>query len=207
MTAPLLEIRNVKKYYPVKKVRGGEDIAVKAVDQVNLTVEQGEIIGLVGESGCGKSTLGKTILKLHSVTGGQILFHGEDITRYSEKQMRPLREKIQIIFQDPYAALNPKKKVLQSVMAPLDVTGRYSREEKLKKAAAIMEEVGLSEKTLEKFPHEMSGGQRQRVVIARALINDPELVICDEPVSALDVSVRSQVLNQIGRASCRERVS
>lgn len=195
MTAPLLEIRNVKKYYPVKKVRGGEDIAVKAVDQVNLTVEQGEIIGLVGESGCGKSTLGKTILKLHSVTGGQILFHGEDITRYSEKQMRPLREKIQIIFQDPYAALNPKKKVLQSVMAPLDVTGRYSREEKLKKAAAIMEEVGLSEKTLEKFPHEMSGGQRQRVVIARALINDPELVICDEPVSALDVSVRSQVLN------------
>ena len=195
MTAPLLEIRNVKKYYPVKKVRGGEDIAVKAVDQVNLTVEQGEIIGLVGESGCGKSTLGKTILKLHSVTGGQILFHGEDITRYSEKQMRPLREKMQIIFQDPYAALNPKKKVLQSVMAPLDVTGRYSREEKLKKAAAIMEEVGLSEKTLEKFPHEMSGGQRQRVVIARALINDPELVICDEPVSALDVSVRSQVLN------------
>ena len=195
MTAPLLEIRNVKKYYPVKKVRGGEDIAVKAVDQVNLTVEQGEIIGLVGESGCGKSTLGKTILKLHSVTGGQILFHGEDITRYSEKQMRPLREKIQIIFQDPYAALNPKKKVLQSVMAPLDVTGRYSREEKLKMAAAIMEEVGLSEKTLEKFPHEMSGGQRQRVVIARALINDPELVICDEPVSALDVSVRSQVLN------------
>ena len=195
MTAPLLEIRNVKKYYPVKKVRGGEDIAVKAVDQVNLTVEQGEIIGLVGESGCGKSTLGKTILKLHSVTGSQILFHGEDITRYSEKQMRPLREKIQIIFQDPYAALNPKKKVLQSVMAPLDVTGRYSREEKLKKAAAIMEEVGLSEKTLEKFPHEMSGGQRQRVVIARALINDPELVICDEPVSALDVSVRSQVLN------------
>ena len=158
-------------------------------------MEQGEIIGLVGESGCGKSTLGKTILKLHSVTGGQILFHGEDITRYSEKQMRPLREKIQIIFQDPYAALNPKKKVLQSVMAPLDVTGRYSREEKLKKAAAIMEEVGLSEKTLEKFPHEMSGGQRQRVVIARALINDPELVICDEPVSALDVSVRSQVLN------------
>ena len=195
MTAPLLEIRNVKKYYPVKKVRGGEDIAVKAVDQVNLTVEQGEIIGLVGESGCGKSTLGKTILKLHSVTGGQILFHGEDITRYSEKQMRPLREKIQIIFQDPYAALNPKKKVLQSVMAPLDVTGRYSREEKLKKAAAIMEEVGLSEKTLEKFPHEMSGGQRQRVAIARALINDPDLVICDEPVSALDVSVRSQVLN------------
>ena len=195
MAAPLLEIRNVKKYYPVKKVRNGEDISVKAVDQIDLTVNQGEIVGLVGESGCGKSTLGKTILKLHDITGGQILFHGEDITNYTEKQMRPLREKIQIIFQDPYASLNPKKKVVQSVMTPLDVSGKYTKEEKLKKVIDILNEVGLSEKFLEKYPHEMSGGQRQRVVIARALINDPELVICDEPVSALDVSVRSQVLN------------
>ena len=195
MAAPLLEIRNVKKDYPVKKVRNGEDISVKAVDQIDLTVNQGEIVGLVGESGCGKSTLGKTILKLHDITGGQILFHGEDITNYTEKQMRPLREKIQIIFQDPYASLNPKKKVVQSVMTPLDVSGKYTKEEKLKKVIDILNEVGLSEKFLEKYPHEMSGGQRQRVVIARALINDPELVICDEPVSALDVSVRSQVLN------------
>ena len=195
MAAPLLEIRNVKKYYPVKKVRNGEDISVKAVDQIDLTVNQGEIVGLVGESGCGKSTLGKTILKLHDITGGQILFHGEDITNYTEKQMRPLREKIQIIFQDPYASLNPKKKVVQSVMTPLDVSGKYTKEEKLKKVIDILNEVGLSEKFLEKYPHEMSGGQRQREVIARALINDPELVICDEPVSALDVSVRSQVLN------------
>ena len=195
MAAPLLEIRNVKKYYPVKKVRNGEDISVKAVDQIDLTVNQGEIVGLVGESGCGKSTLGKTILKLHDITGGQILFHGEDITNYTEKQMRPLREKIQIIFQDPYASLNPKKKGVQSVMTPLDVSGKYTKEEKLKKVIDILNEVGLSEKFLEKYPHEMSGGQRQRVVIARALINDPELVICDEPVSALDVSVRSQVLN------------
>ena len=195
MAAPLLEIRNVKKYYPVKKVRNGEDISVKAVDQIDLTVNQGEIVGLVGESGCGKSTLGKTILKLHDITGGQILFHGEDITNYTEKQMRPLREKLQIIFQDPYASLNPKKKVVQSVMTPLDVSGKYTKEEKLKKVIDILNEVGLSEKFLEKYPHEMSGGQRQRVVIARALINDPELVICDEPVSALDVSVRSQVLN------------
>lgn len=195
MAAPLLEIRNVKKYYPVKKVRNGEDISVKAVDQIDLTVNQGEIVGLVGESGCGKSTLGKTILKLHDITGGQILFHGEDITNYTEKQMRPLREKIQIIFQDPYASLNPKKKVVQSVMTPLDVSGKYTKEEKIEKVIDILNEVGLSEKFLEKYPHEMSGGQRQRVVIARALINDPELVICDEPVSALDVSVRSQVLN------------
>lgn len=195
MAAPLLEIKDVKKYYPVKKVRNGEDIVVKAVDQIDLTVEQGEIIGLVGESGCGKSTLGKTILKLHDITDGTILFHGEDITNYSDAQMRPLREKIQIIFQDPYASLNPKKKVVDSVMAPLNVTNKYSKEEKMQKVIDIMKEVGLSEKFLDKYPHEMSGGQRQRVVIARALINNPELVICDEPVSALDVSVRSQVLN------------
>lgn len=195
MAAPLLEIKNVKKYYPVKKVRNGEDIVVKAVDQIDLTVEQGEIIGLVGESGCGKSTLGKTILKLHDITDGRILFHGEDITNYTDNQMRPLREKIQIIFQDPYASLNPKKKVVDSVMAPLNVANRYSREEKMQKVIDIMKELGLGEKFLDKYPHEMSGGQRQRVVIARALINNPELVICDEPVSALDVSVRSQVLN------------
>ncbi len=195
MAAPILEIRDIKKYFPVKKVRNGEDIVVKAVDQIDLTVEAGEIVGLVGESGCGKSTLGKTILKLHDITGGQILFHGEDITGYSENQMRPLREKLQIIFQDPYASLNPKKKVVQSVMTPLNVTKKYSKEEKLSKVKAILKEVGLDEKFLEKYPHEMSGGQRQRVVIARALINDPEIVICDEPVSALDVSVRSQVLN------------
>lgn len=194
MEAPLLEIRDVKKYFPVKKVHGKE-ITVKAVDSINLKINQGEIVGLVGESGCGKSTLGKSILKLYEITGGQILFHGEDITNYNERQMRPLREKIQIIFQDPYASLNPKKKIVQSVMAPLDVAGKYTKEEKLEKVRKILREVGLSEKYLEKYPHEMSGGQRQRVVIARALINDPELVICDEPVSALDVSVRSQVLN------------
>ena len=194
METPLLEIRDVKKYFPVKKVHGKE-ITVKAVDSINLKINQGEIVGLVGESGCGKSTLGKSILKLHEITGGQILVHGEDITNYNERQMRPLREKIQIIFQDPYASLNPKKKIVQSVMAPLDVAGKYTKEEKLEKVRKILREVGLSDKYLEKYPHEMSGGQRQRVVIARALINDPELVICDEPVSALDVSVRSQVLN------------
>ena len=132
METPLLEIRDVKKYFPVKKVHGKE-ITVKAVDSINLKINQGEIVGLVGESGCGKSTLGKSILKLHEITGGQILFHGEDITNYNERQMRPLREKIQIIFQDPYASLNPKKKIVQSVMAPLDVAGKYTKEEKLEK--------------------------------------------------------------------------
>ena len=193
--AALLEVHNLKKYFSVKKLRGGREVILKAVDSIDLTVRQGEIVGLVGESGCGKSTLGKTILKLHEVTDGQILFHGEDITRYDEKRMRPLRRRMQIIFQDPYASLNPKKKIAQLVMAPLDVAGGYSREEKLRRVAEMLREVGLDEKYLDKFPHEMSGGQRQRVAIARALISSPELVICDEPVSALDVSVRSQVLN------------
>ena len=206
MEAPLLEIRDVKKYFPVKKVHGKE-ITVKAVDSINLKINQGEIVGLVGESGCGKSTLGKSILKLHEITGGQILFHGEDITKYNERQMRPLREKIQIIFQDPYASLNPKKKIVQSVMAPLDVAGKYTKEEKLEKVKKILREVGLSEKYLEKYPHEMSGGQRQRVVIARALINDPELVICDEPVSALDVSIQSQIINLLGDLQERNNFS
>lgn len=127
MEAPLLEIRDVKKYFPVKKVHGKE-ITVKAVDSINLKINQGEIVGLVGESGCGKSTLGKSILKLHEITGGQILFHGEDITNYNERQMRPLREKIQIIFQDPYASLNPKKKIVQSRYGTVGCGGKiYER--------------------------------------------------------------------------------
>ena len=195
MGTPLLEIKNLKKYFPAGKDRSGNALTVKAMDGIDLCVEQGEILGLVGESGCGKSTLGKTILKLLKATDGEILFHGEDITKYNENQMRPLRKKIQIIFQDPYASLNPKKTIEQSVTAPLNVAGKLSREEKRSKVIDILKEVGLGEQYLKKYPHEMSGGQRQRVVIARALVNDPELVICDEPVSALDVSVRSQVLN------------
>ena len=189
METPVLEVRNLKKYF---KTPAGQ---LHAVDDVSFTIEKGHTLGVVGESGCGKTTLGRTILRLLEPTSGQILFHGEDITDYTDNQMRPLREKIQIIFQDPYASLNPKKKVVDSVMAPLNVTKKYSKEEKMQKVIDIMKEVGLSEKFLDKYPHEMSGGQRQRVVIARALINNPELVICDEPVSALDVSVRSQVLN------------
>ena len=185
METPLLEIRDVKKYFPVKKVHGKE-ITVKAVDSINLKINQGEIVGLVGESGCGKSTLGKSILKLHEITGGQILFHGEDITNYNERQMRPLREKIQIIFQDPYASLNPKKKIVQSVMAPLDVAGKYTKEEKLEKVRKILREVGLSDKYLEKYPHEMSGGQRQRVALASIIVQDPDIIVIDEPTSQLD---------------------
>ena len=163
----MIKIENLTKTFRTTEVE------TLALNKVSLEVRDKEFVAIMGPSGCGKSTLGKTILKLHDITGGQILFHGEDITNYTEKQMRPLREKIQIIFQDPYASLNPKKKVVQSVMTPLDVSGKYTKEEKLKKVIDILNEVGLSEKFLEKYPHEMSGGQRQRVVIARALINDP----------------------------------
>ena len=189
MSAPLIEARHLKKYFDTPSGQ------LHAVDDVTFSIDQGRTMGVVGESGCGKSTLGRTMIHLLESTEGQIYFQGEDITRIGKRKLRSLREDMQIIFQDPYASLNPKKKIVQSVMAPLDVAGKYTKEEKLEKVKKILREVGLSEKYLEKYPHEMSGGQRQRVVIARALINDPELVICDEPVSALDVSVRSQVLN------------
>ena len=195
MAAPLLEIRNVKKYYPVKKVRNGEDISVKAVDQIDLTVNQGEIVGLVGESGCGKSTLGKTILKLHDITGGQILFHGEDITNYTEKQMRPLREKIQIIFQDPFSSLQPRMPVGEIIGEAVREHGLVSKEEFDDYIDQVMDNCGLQPFHKSRYPHEFSGGQRQRICIARALALNPEFIVCDEPVSALDVSIQAQIIN------------
>ena len=198
MAAPLLEIRNLQKNFLVKKTFKRTDrVYLKAVDGVDLTMEKGETVGLVGESGCGKSTLGRTILKLHSVSGGQIFYNGTEITNYSVDQMMPYRKKMQLIFQDPFASLNPRKTVFQSVKSPLDIAGELDREQKKQKVIQMLDVVGMGEKYLNKYPHEMSGGQRQRIVIARALINNPELVVCDEPVSALDVSVRSQVLNLI----------
>ena len=196
MAAPLLEIRNVKKYYPVKKVRNGEDISVKAVDQIDLTVNQGEIVGLVGESGCGKSTLGKTILKLHDITGGQILFHGEDITNYTEKQMRPLREKIQIIFQDPYASLDPRKTISQIISEPIIINKILTNKQDVEdRVHELMDTVGLAQRLVNTYPHELDGGRRQRIGIARALAMNPKFIVCDEPVSALDVSIQAQILN------------
>ena len=195
METPLLEIRDVKKYFPVKKVHGKE-ITVKAVDSINLKINQGEIVGLVGESGCGKSTLGKSILKLHEITGGQILLHGEDITNYNERQMRPLREKIQIIFQDPYASLNPRMSVFDIIAEPLLVHHLYQDKADLeKKVLDLLHRVGLDDYHANRYPHEFSGGQRQRIGIARALAVEPSLIIADEPVSALDVSIQAQVLN------------
>ncbi len=195
MSEHLLELNKVRKFFPVKKGKDGNMIYVKAVDQIDLNIDKGDIVGLVGESGCGKSTLGKCIVRLHDVTEGEVIFDGEDIAKLSEKTMRPYRKRIQIIFQDPYGSLNPKKTVMGSLMTALDMDKSLTKEQETEKMIGILNEVGLDEKYLTKYPHEMSGGQRQRVVIARALINDPDLVVCDEPVSALDVSVRSQVLN------------
>lgn len=190
MEEPILQIMEVKKYF-----KSGDKKVIKAIDNISLSINKGEIVGLVGESGCGKSTLGRAILKLHSVDEGEIWFKGKNITNLDNNEMRPIREKLQIVFQDPYASLNPRKRIRQIVEAPLNINGKYTKGEKNQKVIEILKEVGLSEKFLDKYPHEMSGGQRQRVVIARALINNPEVLICDEPVSALDVSVRSQVLN------------
>ena len=168
---------------------------VKAVDDINLKIHKGETLGLVGESGCGKSTLGRTILKLIPMTSGQVIYNGEDIAAYDKKQMWEMRKRMQIIFQDPYSSLNPRMTVYDLVSAPLEVYGIGSAAERKEMVISILNDVGLDKQYLNRFPHEFSGGQRQRIGIARALILNPEFVVCDEAVSALDVSVRAQVLN------------
>lgn len=204
--AALVSIRGLKKYFPVRS-KGREKLSVKAVDGVDLDIYPGETMGLVGESGCGKSTLGRTILGLQSATAGRIEFRGENLAGLKTKQMRPFRQEMQIIFQDPYAALNPRKTILDAVQAPLEAFAAGTRQEREEKAREILDFVGLDEYQHRKLPHELSGGQRQRVVIARAMVLQPSFILCDEPVSALDVSVRSQVLNLMKDAQEKTGVS
>jgi oligopeptide/dipeptide ABC transporter ATP-binding protein len=196
----LLRVEELKKYYPVRGgVFGGKIGDVRAVDGVNLSVTEGETLGLVGESGCGKSTLGRTIMRLEDPTSGRVYFEGKDVAHAAKAELFALRRDIQMIFQDPYSSLNPRMTVGEIVREPLLVHKIGSKPQQIETVRALLETVGLTGEMLERYPHEFSGGQRQRIGLARALALNPKLVIADEPVSALDVSVRSQVLNLMVR--------
>ncbi|SDC26898.1 ABC transporter ATP-binding protein [Pedobacter soli] len=196
---PLLQIKALCTWYPIRSGLFGKTTDyVKAVDEINFEVFPGETLGLVGESGCGKTTLGRTIIRLIQPTSGSIVFNGQDITHLGKNEMRKLRKDIQIIFQDPYASLNPKLSIGQSILEPLQVHQLYQNDaERKQKVLELLDKVGLKAEHFNRYPHEFSGGQRQRVVIARALALQPKFIICDESVSALDVSVQAQVLNLI----------
>ncbi|HBK67945.1 MAG TPA: peptide ABC transporter ATP-binding protein [Firmicutes bacterium] len=195
MTLPLLEVVNLKKYFPIGKGSGGTGL-VKAVDGISFTVNKGETLGLVGESGCGKSTAGRVILRLLEPTAGQIKYNGINIEEASFKQLLPFRRKMQIVFQDPYGSLNPRMTIGETLGEPLRVHGIVKNKGELdEKVAYLLELVGLSSSHIRRYPHEFSGGQRQRIVMARALTLNPELIVCDEPVSALDVSIQAQIIN------------
>lgn len=200
---PLLEIKDLVKHFPLGGGLVSKPTAwVKAVDGVSFSIGRGEAFGLVGESGCGKTTLGRLILGLIEPTSGQILLHGTDLGTLSANEFRRLRQKMQIIFQDPYSSLDPRMKVAALVAEPLLAQGGQTRAERRQRAGELLDQVGLRAADLEKYPHEFSGGQRQRIGIARALSTEPELIVADEPVSALDVSIQAQVINlleDIGR--------
>jgi len=196
MDVNLVEVWNLKKYFPVgQHLFSREKAYIHAVDGVNLAIRFGETLGLVGESGCGKSTLGRLILRLEEPTEGRIFFEGEDITRLSSKRLRQLRRQMQIIFQDPYSSLNPRKTVGSIIANPLIIHNIGNKKEQEDRVLDLMEVVGLRPEHVNRYPHEFSGGQRQRIGIARALALNPKLIIADEPVSALDVSIQAQVLN------------
>ncbi|MCL2851838.1 MAG: dipeptide ABC transporter ATP-binding protein [Defluviitaleaceae bacterium] len=191
----LVEVIDIKKHFPVRSGLLGKKQSVKAVDGVNFHIAKGEVLSLVGESGCGKSTTGRLVVRLLPLTGGRVIFDGADITDISEPNMRPKRKDMQMIFQDPYSSLNPRMKVKRLVSEPLLVHTDMDEAARHKRVEELLEVVGLPRGSINKYPHEFSGGQRQRIGIARAISVNPKLIVADEPVSALDVSVQSQVLN------------
>lgn len=197
MSEVLLEVNNLTKRFPIKGGLFGKEIgAVKAVNNVSFKINKGETLGLVGESGCGKTTLGRCLLRLIEPTAGEVLFKGENILHYDDQKMREMRRKLQIIFQDPYASLNPRMTIGGILSEPMEIHGlAQGKEARQKRLYELLDQVQLPKDALNKYPHEFSGGQRQRVCIARALAVEPEFIVCDEPVSALDVSVQAQVVN------------
>jgi oligopeptide/dipeptide ABC transporter ATP-binding protein len=196
MTTPLLQVENLHKYFPI---HGGvlQRVVnnVKAVDDISFSINAGEVVGLVGESGSGKTTVGRTLLRLEEATSGNVNFNGVDVMGLNARQMRAYRKKMQIIFQDPYASLNPRSKVREILTHPLRLHKIGSTSDHEDRAAGLLEKVGLNRDHLDRFPHEFSGGQRQRIGIARALAVEPDFIVADEPVSALDVSIQAQVIN------------
>ncbi len=193
----LLKAVDLKKYFPVRNFFGTSTKYVKAVDGINLEIRKGECFGLVGESGCGKSTLGRTLIRMYEPTGGQIFYDGEDISKKRKKEILPYHKRMQIIFQDPYSALDPHQNVKEIMEEPLRMNGNLSGEERQKWIETLLQRVGMQSDALEKYAYEFSGGQRQRIGIARALSVNPEFIMCDEPISALDVSIQAQVVNML----------
>ncbi len=196
MNHTLLEVSNLVKHFPIRsgflrRVTG----QVRAVDNVSFTIQRGETLGLVGESGCGKTTVGRTLLRLIPATSGSVRFEGQEVLKASRAQTKSLRRQMQIVFQDPYASLDPRRTIMESIAEGLIIHGIGTKQEQQTKIEAIIEKVGLAPSLLERYPHEFSGGQRQRIGIARALVMNPSLLVLDEPVSALDVSIQAQVLN------------
>lgn len=203
-----LEVKNLKKYYPVEKgVFRQTSGWVKALDGINFTVGEKETLGLVGESGCGKTTCGRVVANLLAPTAGEILFQGRPIAALKGKELQKYREQVQIIFQDPYSSLNPRQKIGDIILEPMNIHGLYTKKQRKEKVQELLQLVGLSSDIIRSYSHQLSGGQRQRVGIARALSVNPRLIVCDEPVSSLDISIQAQIINLLLHLQQRYNIS
>ena len=204
---PIIRVKELEKYFLAKRGYIHMSQYVKAVDGISLDVMEGETVGLVGESGCGKSTLGRTIMKIYEPTGGEIFYRGQNITKLSNKKMHNLRKSMQMIFQDPYASLNPRFTIGDIIEEPMVIHNMYTKAERKEKVYELLELVGLKPDHIRRYPHEFSGGQRQRVGIARTLALNPDFIVCDEPISALDVSIQAQIINLLEKIQDEQGIS